>query len=86
MTDKIDIETQKEFFDKHIEEVDLAKIFIDIQEDAKILARERMIKYYPKYGDGNFHKTLEQLRQEQMEEIADAINYEIFKIYVKEQK
>jgi len=80
----ISIEEQAEFFDRHIAEVDLTEIFLDVQEDAKVLARERMIKYYPKYGDENFHKTLAQLRQEQMEEIADAINYQVFKKYVKE--
>ena len=80
----IPVEEQTEFFDAHVDEVDLAGIFLDLQEEAKVLARERLTKYYPKYGDGNFHKTAAQLRQEQLEEIADAVNYEIFKLYVEE--
>jgi hypothetical protein len=80
----IGIGDQLEFFDSHVADVDLASIFLDVEEDAKELARERMVKYFPKYGDGNFHKTLLQLRREQMEEIADAINYQIFKEWVQE--
>lgn len=79
----VPIEEQLAFFDANVDSVDLEGIFLDIISDAKELARERMERYYPKYGDGNFHKTTTQLRIEQMEEIADAINYEIFKKYRK---
>lgn len=81
----VGVEEQEIFFDKHIEDVDLASIFLDVENEAKKLARERLVKYYTKYGDCNFHKTVAQLRHEQMEEIADAINYEIFKKYVQEE-
>ena len=80
---KVELEEQLSFFDKNVSNVDLESIFLDLIPEAKKLARERMEKYYSKYGDANFHKTKEQLRREQLEEIADAVNYEIFKKYRK---
>lgn len=80
----VGLEEQLEFFDKHVANVDLANIFLDLDVDAKELARERIERYFPKYGDGNFHKTLDEIRREQMEEIADAVNYQIFKEWIKE--
>lgn len=82
---RVKIEEQLRFFDENVEKVNLQDIFENLNFDAKKLARARLEKYYTKYGDANFHKTLEQLRIEQMEEIADAINYEIFKEFIKQE-
>lgn len=44
-----------------------------------LLAKQRFIDNAEHMGDKSFHKTPEELEREQDEEIADAINYEIFK-------
>jgi len=79
----VSVEEQVEFAKSVIESVDLVAILEDVQEDAKKLAMERLVEFAPVYGDGNFHKTVAALRQEQVEEAADAVNYEIFKLYRK---
>lgn len=79
----VSVEEQLAFFDSVIDQVDLVAILADIQADAKRLARERLIEFAPVYGDGNFHKSIPALRQEQVEEGSDAVNYEIFKLFRK---
>lgn len=77
----VGVEEQVEFAKSVIAGIDLVAILSDVQEDAKKLALERLIEFAPVYGDGNFHKPIPALRQEQVEEAADAVNYEIFKLY-----
>ena len=77
----VSVEEQVAFAKSVIDSVDLVAILADVQEDAKRLALERLVEFAPVYGDGNFHKPIPALRQEQVEEAADAVNYEIFKMY-----
>lgn len=79
----VSIEEQVAFFDSVVDEIDLVKILQDVQADAKRLARERLVEFAPVYGDGNFHKPIPALRQEQVEEASDAVNYEVFKLWRK---
>lgn len=77
-------EQQEQLFDKYVDDIDIVAIARRVEREAKRLARERLLAYVDKYGDRNFHKSIERIEREQLEEFADAINYEVFKRYRQE--
>ena len=54
--------------------------FKDRHEEILSEARKRMVASYPDYGDRSWRKGFHELRQDELEEMADCINYRVMRI------
>ena len=78
----IPLDEQLLFFDRHAEKayVQCLRAFKERREPILCEARRRMAEGYSSYGDTSFHKTHKELRQEELEEMADAVVYRLMRI------
>ena len=78
----IPLDEQLQHFDRHCQQayVQTLKAFKVRKPEILAEARKRMQEGYAAYGDTSFHKTYDQLRREELEEMADAIVYRLMRI------
>ena len=77
------LEQQLEHFDRKAEKAyaRCLRTFKDRREQILVEARERLVGSFATYGDESFGKTHEALHQDELEEMADLINYRLMKMW-----
>ena len=56
------------------------RAFKDRREEILAEARRRMVESHPQYGDKSWRKGFCELHQDELEEMADLVNYRVMKI------
>lgn len=77
------LEQQLEHFDRKAEQAyaRCIRAFKDRRSEVLAEARRRLVDSHAEHGDRSFHKTFQELHQDELEEMADLVNYRLMKIH-----
>jgi hypothetical protein len=77
------LEEQLAYFDRKAEQAyaRTLRAYKDRREAILCEARRRMVDSHPLYGDRSWGKSYEALHQDELEEMADSVNYRLMKMH-----